>query len=403
MSHNKSMPVIDWTRIEASAPGKFIISGEYSVVYEKQAIASAIDLRTTVTIRPYKDGKVRLNLKNLNYVREWPTAAMNMCRLVAKFAECIDFNSTMPAKLNHLLHARYLEVTEPTTSQEGDYKSVKETEKKADDAALAFLLLYIGLGDSFASSSKPVIDVEVESDIPIGSGLGSSSAFSVAVCGALMKVFRVSAEKYIISNWAFNIDKLFHGKPSGVDNNIIAFGGHILFQNGKIKANGVTHTAPIKVMLIDTGVSRSTKVLGETVTTQLRDDPTKINSIFNNINQLTTLIWTKINDPNFAPKNIAVHLQANQELLDALGVGHPKLTDICSRAQRLNLTAKMTGAGGGGSAFVLYDDTDNCKHISQLREELTEAGYTVRDHLIGCEGFTVKMEMEQDRAFSPKF
>lgn len=394
------MPIIDWLQIEASAPAKFIISGEYSVVYEKQAIAATIDLRTKVVIEPNKDGKIRLNLKNLNQSREWPATSLTLCRLVSKYSDCLDFNDTMPAKLNDLLHNRYHVIKTPTITPEKDIKFTKEVaEKKANDASLAFLLLYIGLGDSYASSARPSIDVVVDSDIPVGSGLGSSSALSIALCGALMRVFRVVAEKYIISNWAFNIDKFFHGKPSGVDNNIITSGGYILFQNGKIKSTGIEHKGSIKVMLIDTGVSRSTKTLSENVSRQMKDDPTKVDSIFNNINELTNQIWRRMNDPNFAPKNISGYLGANQDLLDALGVGHPKLTDIFTRAQRLNLRAKQTGAGGGGTAFVLYDHSDNCKHLTQLREELKEAGYNTHDYTIGCEGLVVKITPDPDRRF----
>mgnify|MGYP000885738425 CR=1 FL=1 len=392
---NKNLPIVDWRKIESSAPGKIIISGEYSVVYGKQAIASAIDLRTRVTIRPNKDGKVRLHLRSLNISREWPTASLTLCRLVSRYSECLYYDDNMPVKLNQLLHTRYIQ---STPRNESDDANSKDRDKKANDAAMAFLLLYIGLGDSFSSSGRPPIDVEVGSDVPIGSGLGSSSAYSVALCGALMRVFRVSAEKYIVSDWAFNIDKLFHGRPSGVDNNIITTGGYILFQNGKIKATGCYHKNPIRVMLVDTGVSRSTRALSEVVVNELRDDPSKVNSTFNNINELTTQIWRKINDPNFIPKNIAIYLQANQELLDTLGVGHEKLSDICLRAQSFELTAKQTGAGGGGTAFVLYDETDR-QRASQLGVELKEAGYHIHDHLMGCEGLVVRIEADTDRRF----
>lgn len=400
MMATKHMPIIDWVKIEASAPAKFIISGEYSVVYEKQAIAATIDLRTRVVIKPIKEDKIILNLENLNQSREWQTKSFDhMCKLVSKYSDCLDFNENMPVKLNHLLHTNYVKKN-PTITPEKEGNFTKEVaEKKANDAALAFLLLYIGLGDSYASSARPSIEVTVNSEIPVGAGLGSSSALSIALCGALMRVFRVVAEKYIISNWAFNIDKFFHGKPSGVDNNIISSGGYILFQNGKIKSNGIEHKGPIKVMLIDTGVSRSTKTLSEGVAKQLKDEPAKVNSIFSNINELTTQIWRRMNDPNFAPKSISGYLGANQELLDSLGVGHEKLTDIFTRAQRLNLRAKQTGAGGGGIAFVLYDQSDN--YLTQLRDELKEVGYKIHDHTIGCDGLKVEITADEKRSFKP--
>ena len=401
---SKNLPIVDWLQIESSAPAKFIISGEYSVVYEKQAIAAAIDLRTTVTIRPGKDAKLRLNLKNLNCVREWPTSSLTTCRLVSKYSECLDYNDMCPGKLSYLLNARYIVNREQASTSRGSTPSTgdstdKDWDKKATDAVTAFLLLYIGLGDSYCSSARPPLEVDIESTIPVGSGLGSSSAYSVALCGGLMRVFRVAAEKYIISNWAFNIDKFFHGRPSGVDNNVVSVGGYILFQNGKIKAHGSAHKTPIKVMLIDTGVSRSTRTLGENVLAQLRDNPAHVKEIFDNIHEITTQIWTKLNEPDFTPRNIADLLHRNQERLNTLGVGHEKLDDICMKAGQFNLSAKQTGAGGGGTAFVLYDDTDDCKNIEQLRKLLTDSGYHVHDHAVGCEGLSVKITPDPDKKF----
>lgn len=395
----KNQPLIDWREIESSAPAKFIISGEYSVVYEKQAIASTIDLKTTVTIRPNKEERLKLILKNLNETREWPIKSLAMCRLVYKFSDCLEFGDYMLNKLDLFLDARFkgsddsdaTKVSSPSDDTSMVPK-LSENKKQVDDAIIAFLLLYVGISDSYAASSRLPIDVEISSNIPVGSGLGSSSAYAVALCAALMRVFRVSAERHIISKWAYNIDKFFHGKPSGVDNNVITNGGFILFQSGKLKSCMAVRT-PLKVMFIDTGVSRSTRALGAMVTERMKEDSTKIERIFSDINDVTTRIWRELNDPNFVPSNIAVDLQLNQELLDQLGVGHEKLTDICMRAQRLNLTAKQTGAGGGGSAFVLYNDSEDSDCVNQLRNEFKEAGYYVHDHSIGCDGVTVKINL----------
>ena len=43
----------------------------------------------------------------------------------------------------------------------------------------------------------------------------------------------------------------------------------------------------------------------------------------------------------------------NQQLLNAVGVGHPVLDEVCGLAQRHGLSAKLTGGGGGGCAITL--------------------------------------------------
>uniref|UniRef100_A0A914SFQ9 GHMP kinase C-terminal domain-containing protein n=1 Tax=Parascaris equorum TaxID=6256 RepID=A0A914SFQ9_PAREQ len=42
----------------------------------------------------------------------------------------------------------------------------------------------------------------------------------------------------------------------------------------------------------------------------------------------------------------------NNQLLIALGVGHPKIDQICTLLARYGIHPKMTGAGGGGSVFA---------------------------------------------------
>lgn len=398
---------VDWSRIEASAPGRIVLTGEFAELYEKCAVAIAIDRRTRVVIKPHKEGKLRLQLKNYDNIREWPTWSFTMTKLVEKYAEILEFNDKMLLRLNHLLHKKYHQSEAPQGNNSGDNNntgdnnsgdnnncslSTKEEEeaeaiRQSDNAAMAFLILYVSLGDSYAMSVRPSLDVVVQSDVPIGRGLGSSSAFAVALCAGLMKVFRVSAEPFIISNWASNIDKFYHGIASGLSTSVCNHGGHVCFQHGKLKALGVRHWSPIKVMLIDTGFRRDPKLINSKVAEQLAEDPLRVNSIFNSINDIAITIWRKFNEFQFAPKSIASHLNSNQELLDALDLGHAKLAEIRLRGHQHKLEVKQTQ--NGETAFVLYDESDNCRHITGFREDLTRKGYQHENHDICCRGLDV--------------
>lgn len=43
----------------------------------------------------------------------------------------------------------------------------------------------------------------------------------------------------------------------------------------------------------------------------------------------------------------------NQHLLNCLGVGHKKLSQISEISEKYSCPSKLTGAGGGGCAFIM--------------------------------------------------
>lgn len=80
--------------------------------------------------------------------------------------------------------------------------------------------------------------VVINSDLPLGSGLGSSAAFCVALAAALLAVtdsvsvdvirqgWHSFGEKELdlVNKWAFEGEKIIHGKPSGIDNTVSSYG-----------------------------------------------------------------------------------------------------------------------------------------------------------------------------------
>lgn len=380
------MPILDWTQVKASAPGSFVLVGEYADLYDKNAIAVTIDRQTRVSIRLYKEGRLRLNLKNFNDLREWPTTSLAMTRLVGRYNDILDYSDTIPPKLNHLLNKRYkvqpkLDATlkcEPSSILGSDHSD------QVEKSVIAFLMLYIALGDSYAWSARPSLDIEVESDIPLGRGYGSSSSYGVALCAALMKVYRISAEPAVINNWALNVDKFFHGKASGLHTSVIVHGGYIYFQNSKVKYSGIPHTTPMKALFIDTFIRRNDRALIKILENQQTESSNDLQATLENISDIVVTTWRKFNDPYFWPKSISTQLMACQEQLDSLGLGHGNLSDICSRAANLQLAAKQTKSGQ--SAFLLYEDSDINRTINEFKAILTDSGYKSESLGICCKG-----------------
>ena len=82
------------------------------------------------------------------------------------------------------------------------------------------------------------VDVTITSELPLGSGLGSSAAFCVALSAALLALSgSVDVDRehrgwmaykeddlVLLNKWAFEGEKIIHGKPSGIDNTVSTYG-----------------------------------------------------------------------------------------------------------------------------------------------------------------------------------
>ena len=191
-----------------------------------------------------------------------------------------------------------------------------EDETNIRNSCIAFLLLYLGISDiSFYSDRKP-IHVEVTSKLPSGAGLGSSSSYIVCLCKALFTTFNVKIKDDIFNLWCFEIDKLFHGKPSGVDNTICTFGGAILFAGGniveQIDSAELAKITDMQVLLVNTKIPRNTKTMVERVAKRKEKFPTIIEPILDSIGSLTSQVWSALKTNDLSTLPVSNKYQSNK-------------------------------------------------------------------------------------------
>lgn len=89
----------------------------------------------------------------------------------------------------------------------------------------------------FCIRFKPAT-VVITSELPLGSGLGSSAALCVALSAALLSfsdsvtldlshqgwLLYGENELELLNKWAFEGEKIIHGRPSGIDNTVSTYG-----------------------------------------------------------------------------------------------------------------------------------------------------------------------------------
>ena len=84
-------------------------------------------------------------------------------------------------------------------------------------------------------------------------------------------------------------------------------------------------------------------------------------------------------------------VDVNQNLLDAIGVGHSTITKAISVCSKHSLHAKLTGAGGGGCVFALIPPSYPEDALNEIMVDLkTETTFDAWIAELGGDGVQVQ-------------
>jgi mevalonate kinase len=364
-----------------SAPGKAILFGEHAVVHGVTAIAAALsDLRvfSSVTLTP---GSSKLKL----VFEDFSTDDISMPIVVPfdKIRSILPYNEVP------------LVAVKPSDVQKSSLHDLLANSNPHLSQGVITVVYLVGsiLSDVIwgrnAMVQKEECDIEVNvksHGLPIGAGLGSSAAFSVAVAGALVEIALTASGKLnvnvidsspwrtpdsdilpVINDWAYCAEILNHGVPSGLDNTTSCFGGLVKFKkssDGQPTFEKVSQTPMMHILLTNTKVGRSTKALVASVK-DLRDKvPNIVEPIFNAIELVSQRFLKLIESETYLEdcakslSEIASLVNINHNLLVSLGVSHSSLELIYSESNACGFSCKLTGAGGGGCAMTLLPWTE---------------------------------------------
>jgi hydroxymethylglutaryl-CoA reductase len=216
--------------------------------------------------------------------------------------------------------------------------------------ALARALQLIGgAADGFA--------VRVESDVPRAAGLGSSAALSVALIRALAARIARPIATARLSALAFEIETIFHGTPSGIDNCVVAYGGLIAFRHrGDTPEVRLLRAArPLPLVVALGRAPRETRRAVAALRTRWQAAPRSYESLFDEIDWLVTDAEHALGRGDFA--ELGTLMNTNHGLLHSLDVSTNEIEQMVALARAHGaLGAKLTGGGGGGAVICLCPD-----------------------------------------------
>jgi len=293
---------------KASAPGKVILFGEHFVVYDGKAILCAINKRVNVTAEKIKEEKISIKSNIGNLVLE-------------------------PNKL-------ISEINSP-------------------------LKPFYYLANKIIEKENTGIEIVVESDIPLGVGLGSSSACCVAGAAAISRLFKKTSKEEILE-LAIEAEKTIFENTSGADCTVCTYGG-IMEYDKKNGFSKIESEPNFHLIIVNSNIEHSTELVVSNVKQFKEKDEVRFSTLCSNESKLVEEVLKLLKENDI--QELGKKAIQNQEYLETIGISNDKLRDMIQIGQNESFGAKITGAGGGGCIFALTDESNLEKTINQFKDK----------------------------------
>lgn len=280
-----------------SAPGKAILLGEHAVVYGKPAIAIPLP----------------------------------QLRAVADFRQTEKLFTICAADLKG-------------SPWQWDGSAADSSDPLVRMAALT--LQHLGI-------CSPTGAITIRSAIPIASGLGSGAAVSAALGRGIAALYDATISNAELNSLVYEVEKLHHGTPSGIDNTTVVFEQPVYFQRGQ-PIHSIKPSRRLDFLLADSGVPALTRESVAAVRQLLREESGRTNSLLEQIAAAVAAAQTCLASGD--RRRLGELMTVNHGHLRELGVSSPALDALVMAALQAGaLGAKLSGGGRGGNIIALVE------------------------------------------------
>ena len=287
----------------ASAPGKIILFGEHFVVHGTKAILAAIDKRVTVT-------------------------------------------STFTNNKTIMVNSQLGTIEVPISSS---YEEVKSEFRP-----------FVYLANKIINSEQNAsgLEITIDSDIPIGVGLGSSSACCVAATASISELFNELSSEEILK-MSIEAEKTIFPDTSGADCTVCTYGGMIEYPS----IEKIDNTFDLNLLIANSMIPHNTKNSVEKVNKFKENDEERFSQLCDLETKLIDEVITTMK--NNDGTTLGLKMTENQKYLEEIQISNDTLRDMISSLKEISLGTKITGAGDGGCIIALVKD-ENMDKVSAL-------------------------------------
>lgn len=199
----------------------------------------------------------------------------------------------------------------------------------------------------------PNLNIEITSTIPVASGLGSGAAVTVALVRALSSHLNHPMTDEQVNAFAYEIEKLHHGTPSGIDNTVVTYARPVYFVKGQpIETFRVGQ--PFTIVIGNTGIPAPTRESVSDVRRLWDADKVKWENVFDQVGGIARKARATIEKGK--TNELGKLMDQNHALLQEMTVSSPELDTLVSAARQAGaLGAKLSGGGRGGNMIALVE------------------------------------------------
>ncbi|GAB4453346.1 MAG: mevalonate kinase [Anaerolineales bacterium] len=210
------------------------------------------------------------------------------------------------------------------------------------------------------------LNIHISSTIPVASGLGSGAAVTVALVRALALHFDFPMSDEEVNAFAYEIEKIHHGTPSGIDNTVVTYAKPVYFVRGQ-PIETFTVGAPFTIVIGDTGIPAPTKESVGDVRKLWEADKERWERTFDQIGRIVKEAREKIESGRW--QELGGLMNDNHALLQEMTVSSPELDRLVEAARKAGaLGAKLSGGGRGGNMIALTQPPDAGAVVRSLKE-----------------------------------
>ena len=292
---------------KASAPGKVILFGEHFVVYGVKAILCSINKRVTVTAEKISDKKIVINSEIGNLILE-PNKSIS------------EINSPLKP--------------------------------------------FYYLGNKVIKNQDTGIQIKIDSEIPLGVGLGSSSACCVAGAAAIFKLFGDISKEEILE-LAIEAERTIFENTSGADCTVCVYGG-IMEYDKKQGFKKIEDEPNFQLVIANSNIEHSTESMVSEVKAFTIKNKEEFSKLLNQELELVEDVLKLLKENNTI--ELGEKINQNQEYLETIGISNNQLREMIEIGQKTSFGAKITGSGGGGCIFAITDESNLENTLKEFRD-----------------------------------